>query len=303
MWCRIDEVITLDLERIERVKTLAIIAMFSDDYLMERLVLKGGNAMDIVHKVSARASMDLDFSIAGEFSGEELGSIEERVQRVLSDTFREAGFEVFDVKFLEKPQTVTPDMADFWGGYVINFKIIETEKHEQLAGDMDSLRRQAAVVGWNRRRTLTIQISKFEYCQPKQQALLEGYSIFVYSPEMIALEKLRTICQQIPDYRESVKSRSRTARARDFVDIYVLIEHYRIDVTTPSNTDLLKRIFNAKRVPLMLLGEIEEYREYHRPDFAAVRDTVKPGTTLQDFDFYFDYVVSLCGALKSLWEE
>lgn len=293
----------MDLEKIERVKTLAIIAMFSDDYLMERLVLKGGNAMDIVHKVAARASMDLDFSIVGEFSREELGSIEDRVQRVLSETFREAGFKVFDVKFLERPEMVTPDMADFWGGYVINFKIIEMEKHEQLAGDIDSLRRQAAVVGWNRKRTLTIQISKFEYCQPKQQAVLEGYSIFVYSPEMIVVEKLRTICQQMPQYRVFVKSPSRTARARDFLDIYVLVEHYRIDVTTPANIDLLKRIFGAKRVPLILLGEIEKYREYHRPDFAAVRDTVKPGTMVQDFDFYFDYVVSMCGALKSLWEK
>lgn len=39
----------LDLNFLERIKTLAIVAMFSDDDLMERLVLKGGNALDIVY--------------------------------------------------------------------------------------------------------------------------------------------------------------------------------------------------------------------------------------------------------------
>ena len=51
----------VDLDRIEKIKRLAIIAMFSDDDLMERLVLKGGNALDIVYEIGSRASMDLDF--------------------------------------------------------------------------------------------------------------------------------------------------------------------------------------------------------------------------------------------------
>jgi hypothetical protein len=32
-------------EQLERIKTLTIIALVSDDELMERLVLKGGNAL------------------------------------------------------------------------------------------------------------------------------------------------------------------------------------------------------------------------------------------------------------------
>ena len=38
-----------NLEFLEQVKKLVIIAMFSDDDLMERLVLKGGNLLDIVY--------------------------------------------------------------------------------------------------------------------------------------------------------------------------------------------------------------------------------------------------------------
>ncbi len=42
-----------------------IIAMFSDDELMEMLVLKGGNAMALFYSEYSRASIDLDFSLCG----------------------------------------------------------------------------------------------------------------------------------------------------------------------------------------------------------------------------------------------
>jgi hypothetical protein len=46
---------------------------------------------------------------------------------------------------------------------------------------------------------------------------------------------------------------------------------------------------------------VPEQREFHRPDFVAVRDAVKPGVKLKDFDFYFDFVVDLCQRLEPLW--
>ena len=46
-------------ERVEEIKRLALIAMFSDDDLMQTLVLKGGNAMDLIYNVGHRASRDL----------------------------------------------------------------------------------------------------------------------------------------------------------------------------------------------------------------------------------------------------
>ncbi len=62
-------------------------------------------------------------------------------------------------------------------------------------------------------------------------------------------------------------------------------------------------IFAAKRVPVELIQKIPEYRDFHRPDFSSVRDTVKADVELQDFDFYFDYVVEKLAALKALWEK
>ena len=46
---------------LERIKRLIIIALVSDDYLMETLVLKGGNALSVAYELSSRASFDLDF--------------------------------------------------------------------------------------------------------------------------------------------------------------------------------------------------------------------------------------------------
>ena len=117
---------------------------------------------------------------------------------------------------------------------------------------------------------------------------------------MIVFEKLRAICQQMPDY---TPNRTPTARARDFFDIYTVMEHFGMRLIASPGTTLLASIFEAKRVPLPLIGKIKEYREYHRPDFASVQATVKPNRRLRDFDFYFDYVIERCEHLKSLWEE
>lgn len=77
---------------LDRIKLLAIQAMFLDDELLEQLVLKGGNAMALVHRVSARASVDLDFSMQHDF-GEAIDGMKERIERTLTSTFREAGFD------------------------------------------------------------------------------------------------------------------------------------------------------------------------------------------------------------------
>jgi predicted nucleotidyltransferase component of viral defense system len=62
-----------ELARVEQIKKLAVISMFSDDVLMERLVLKGGNALDLVHRISTRASMDVDLSMPGDFPEGRMG--------------------------------------------------------------------------------------------------------------------------------------------------------------------------------------------------------------------------------------
>jgi len=291
------------VDNFERIKKLVIIAMFSDDDLMDILVLKGGNAIDIIHNIALRSSIDVDFSIENEFSKDELEAIGQKIERTLKETFSPEGFEVFDVKFEEKPPVVTQDMAAFWGGYQVEFKIIENEKYSRLFQNKDALRKNATVVSTRNKRTFRIDISKFEYCRSRQEQDLNGFTIYVYTPEMIVFEKIRAICQQMPEYAQVVNNPSQSARARDFFDIYTILEHFKgIDFRTRGNADLLKNIFAAKRVPLNLIGKIKDYKEYHRPDFVSVKDTVQPSFDLREFDYYFDYVVDRCRELEPLWK-
>jgi predicted nucleotidyltransferase component of viral defense system len=277
-------------EKIERIKRLALIAVVSDDGLLNRLVLKGGNAMDLVLGVGSRASRDLDFSMADELSEEEIAGFRVRIEGLLRSTFIPEGLTVIDVNFMVVPP-VGKATFFFWGGYQIDFKVIDTARAEELKGDVERIRREAFVLGEGGSTKLAIEISKYEYCEPKEAAEIEGYRIYVYSPAMIVAEKLRAICQKTDEYAEIVHTQSLGQRARDFFDIYVLMSEFEIDLTTPVNLDLVRSMFEAKRVPLDLLGRIERYKERHRSGFEAVKSAVKTGTKVEDFEIYFKYVV------------
>jgi len=292
----------MDSERLARIRKLAIIALVSDDELMDSLVLKGGNAIALIHGITARESLDLDFSLETDFPDPDCDALRRRFEGLLVRTFAEEGYAVFDVRVSPEPPHLTPDMADFWGGYRLEFKVIQSSKIPTAGRNLESLRRRAEVVGPRQRRTFRIDISKFEYSQPKEEKQIEGYSVFVYTPAMLVCEKLRAICQQTPEYREIVRSRGASARARDFFDIHGLVERFRIDLASRDNTALLRAMFAAKRVPLHLLGHIAEYREYHRADFPALEATVAPAARLKGFDFYFDYVLALVAKLEPLWD-
>lgn len=287
----------MDFEQLERIKKLAIIALFLDNDLMDILVLKGGNALDIVYKIAQRASIDLDLSIESEFDSTEIDSIRFRIERELRRIFNENDYEVFDVTLIEKPEVVGLDTPPFWGGYQLEFKIIRREEYSEKAANIQDLRRNAEIVGPENRRKLKVDISKHEYCALKKQVELDGYTVYVYPPEMIALEKLRAICQQTEKYCKTIGKLHREGRARDFFDIYTVLEHFGIDLAAPHNTDLMRRVFAAKEVPLDLISTISDSREFHRTDFIAVENTVKPQVKIRDFDFYFDYVVQQCELL------
>jgi len=288
-----------ETERVQQIKRMVIIAMSSDDELMERFVLKGGNAIDLAYEAGTRASADIDLSMAGEFHPEELADIRARIEKNLISTFRPAGLEVFDLTMGEAPENITPDLRAFWGGYSLSFKLIESAKFKELSPSLEQLRRNAVKIG--ARGRFDIDISRFEYCGGKKATTMEGLQIFVYTPEMVVCEKLRALCQQMPAYGPVVKrKRPGAARARDFVDIHQVTTLFKIDLATPENKALLQNIFDAKRVPLNLLESLREFREFHRPDFDSVKATVKAGVALRDFDFYFDFVIGLVERLKPL---
>lgn len=292
-----DENIEMDFDQLERIKKLAIIALFVDDDLMDTLVLKGGNALDIVYKIAPRASIDLDLSIENEFDSTEIDSIRNRIEQSLRLIYNENDYEVFDVTLVEKPAVLNNNTPHFWGGYQLEFKVISREKYSKITENIQSLRRNAEVVGPHNRRKLRVDISKHEYCAVKNRFDLDGYNIYVYPPELIVIEKLRAICQQTEEYCKTIGKSHREARARDFFDIHTVLDHFEIDLTARQNIDLVKRVFAAKEVPLFLIARISDSREFHRSDFKAVEDTVKPKVKIKDFDYYFDFVVHQCGFL------
>lgn len=286
-----------ELDFLEKVKRNTVVAIFSDDSLMETLVLKGGNAMNIVYGVQARASVDIDLSMEHQFDSKELPAIHEKIEAGLRSIFAEEGYLAFDVKFEQRPKRIDKNMEGFWGGYRVTFKVIDKQSYEKGSDNIEFLRRNAKVVGEDGKKTFRIDISKFEHCEEKVEEELDGYTIFVYPPKMIVFEKVRAICQQMPEYEEIIPVK-RSPRARDFFDICLLLDRFPFKINTPENIDLLKKIFEIKRVPFSFLNKIGSQREYHRIDYDSLKDTVRPGIELKDFDYYFDYVVRSFNEVK-----
>ena len=285
-------------QELNAVKTAALTALLADDELTGRLVLKGGSALEMIYGVSDRASIDLDFSMSGAFAADEIGPLRNRIEHLLERGFGEMDHRVMDVKLVPKPPHLTADLVGFWGGYKLSFKVFSRQVFEQYA-DPEERRRRAVPVGAGGRTTFEIDISSHEYVEPRDELEVDGYTVFVYSPAMIVAEKLRAICQQMPEYASVVKRTTRAGapRARDFFDIRRLVEHFNVDMAMAGNLDLLGRMFAAKRVPLGLLGGVKDTADFHRLDWPSVENTVRPGRKLDPFDDYFAFVVDLIEAL------
>ncbi|WP_193090686.1 nucleotidyl transferase AbiEii/AbiGii toxin family protein [Advenella sp. FME57] len=281
----------------DQIKKWVVTAIISDDELFEYLVLKGGNAIDLIHHIAARASIDIDFSMQADFPG---GSenLALRIERALKRTFRQYGYEVFDFKFHNKPEQLSADVADFWGGYKTEFKLVGTELFRENAEDLELLRKHALNIGQGKK--FLIDISRHEYVEGRVAHDFDGYIIYVYSPVMIVCEKLRAICQQMPEYGPVVnRTRPGSARARDFYDIYQLVTLLNIDIESDDTTHILSEIFRCKKVNIAFLDKIGEQREFHRPDFPSVQNTVPSGVAIESFDFYFDFTLGLVEQLKT----
>lgn len=289
------EVATPDL--LETIKKITIISLFSDDDLLDLLVLKGGNAMDIVHKVSSRASVDIDLSVNKNFDYE---TIWPKVEAAIHNGFAEKGYLAFDIKMTLKPGKMPDELSSFWGGYLVEFKLISLVRAAEAGRHPDTMRREAIQLGEGSR--FTIDISRYEYTEDKQAHELEGYTIYVYSPEMIVCEKLRAICQQMETYAAIIKRKGLgNQRARDFIDIEVLVKKFNIDLGSSRARHLVEQMFSIKRVPLTLLGNIAETRNFHSLGYPEVRAAMKPGIEVHPFDYYFDFVVEHLQKLKPLW--
>ena len=273
------------------IRRAIIAALFDDDELYDRLVLKGGNALRLVYHLQERTSLDIDLSLDTRF--DDLEATLQRLTRALRELFPYTTLFRSDEKLEERP----PEPTSHWGGYHLTFKVIAALEHERFAGNLEILRRNALAFGPRQERSWRVEISKYEYCQGKVPYEIDSQAIYVYSPEMLAIEKLRALCQQLPDYPHRAHP---TARARDFYDIHTLITRIPLQLES-TDVEQARAIFRAKEVPIALLRQIRQTREFHAPDWPSVR--VSTTGTLHDFDVYFDFVADLAERLEPLWEE
>jgi predicted nucleotidyltransferase component of viral defense system len=294
------------IEELKKIRKLTIIALFSDDELMNIFVLKGGNALDIAHNINSRASTDIDLSMESDFTGDELEAVRSKLEKLLVTTFKENGYHAFDITLQPRPFKKYSEKDNFWGGYRLEFKVINNDKYNILKGDLQAIRVNSLAVGEGQKRNFKVDISKYEFCKGKQETELDDFTIYVYSPLMVVYEKLRAICQQMEEYQEIIRT-NRKGRAKDFFDIYTIIEQrkFPVELDKPENLEMLKEIFLVKKVPLSLIRKMQQQREFHRDSFAAVKDAVYEGPNykLESYDYYFDYVVEKVKLLESLWEK
>lgn len=285
-------------ELLEIRKTI-IVAIASDVALMERLILKGGNALDLVHKLGERASLDIDLSMSGDFRDQaDLDDVSSRLFRALRDRFDSIGYVVFDEKLEPRPRTSTVFTLTVWGGYNAVFKLIRKERYREMGGQLgiipagdllDKMRREAQISGPGFLRKFEIEISKFEYTHGRVLVDVGDYSCYVYTPAMIAAEKLRAICQQLPQYELRANP---APRPRDFYDIHTIAVRTSCDLADVTHHELVREMFLAKEVPLDFVNYIggSEVRAFHEQAWQSVVDAVRGGPP-HPFSYYFEFVV------------
>ncbi|WP_214785194.1 nucleotidyl transferase AbiEii/AbiGii toxin family protein [Exiguobacterium sp. S3] len=285
-------------------RDLAIKGIFSDDDLFEILTLKGGNAMALLD-ITDRASQDLDFSIK---QGIRLTQDEDapKFKKALERTFEEEGYRIIDFKFDVKPKKTRRELPPFWGGYSINFKVMDEETYEKTYDVSDQKRSSMALQLEGGKKKIEIDISLEEYTEDRIQMKLDEYQIHIYSPLMIVYEKMRALCQQLPDYEYASFEKT---RARDLYDIYIAIQksqslELREQILSSSNVHILSEMFKAKNVSLELLLKIESYREQLEDDFnQRVTPQIADRKNVPDFDFLFEFNIELIKEVYALLEE
>ena len=102
--------------------------------------------------------------------------------------------------FLLKPVLHGPDERPWWGGYELSFKILKTPDYERLRRQPAKMQGEALTIGPNQKRKLKVDISKNEYVEGTIDQDFDYVTIRVYTSAMVAAEKLRALCQQMPEY-------------------------------------------------------------------------------------------------------
>lgn len=281
---------------LEELRQTFYFSLFSSDELMESLVLKGGSAINSFYdQGGSRVSLDIDFSMEEQF--EDLNKTRDIFEKVLSEGFADKAIHVFDVTLIDTPSPLSAELEDFWGGYTLSFKIISLDRKDN---EIEEKRKRAIMI--NGKGKFKVDISKFEYVDYAEEQALDEKGIFtikVYTPAMIICEKIRAICQQLPEYGPIVKRTKKPgkARARDFYDIHLLVKKFNFKIN--EHLDLLNKFFEIKRVPIEFLKKLKtpEVKAFHENGYNSLKDTVIDDS-LKEFTFYYDFLIDIISSVE-----
>jgi len=280
-------------QKLLRQAILIAISLANESKEFGELVLKGACAAELLYG-DFRFSQDIDYSHPDSIANPK--KCKENFTEFLQDTLGERGYKILRLKWNVKPEGKFQQEAPFfWRGHQIQVDVISMEEWEKIIKLPSSLkekdRRFLDPQNYLRYR---IDISEHEYTKGHEQKILEGYTIKVYTSAMIVAEKLRAICQQIPEYPQRFHKKPKP-RARDFYDIYQIMQRANIHWNKSQNSEILQPMFKAKEVELESLARIKnkETKTLHSnpSELTRLKDTVTG--QLREFDFYYDYVVNL----------
>lgn len=283
------------MRNLAQLRTEIIAAVAGDPKLHEHLVLKGGNALALVHKIGMRSSLDIDYSMPDDLDEpEQFGA---SLEKALRSQFARHELVVFDFTFQPRPKLTSPSRT--WGGYNAEFKLISRLAESEASG-LDHMRRQAMPVADDAQasRKFRIEISKFEFCDDQVEVPIgDDIVCRVYSLDLVAAEKLRSLCQQMDEYGHR---RHPTPRSRDFYDLHALLTEGGVDFGHPDLQGLVRASFGQKDVPLPILGALASYVEFHEQDWQQVLNSI-PAHKPREFGFYTDFVIAEVRKLKPVW--
>lgn len=249
------------VNKITEFRKLVIQAIFSDDDLCKLFSLKGGSALDLIHNITYRSSMDVDIAMKDDILPKDIPIIESKLKSALQEIFNayDPPYSIFQFKFEPRPAKQNLKANKFWGGYSVEFKIRSGIHPIDDVPDSQKAAREAEVVDFTQGKKFEIDISKYEFTNPSEFKDLEGYTIKVYTLEMIIYEKLRAICQKLPGY--AAAHTTINARPKDFYDIFMIMRAQQHISFASLDIEVLKTIFEKKEVPLALLFDIPNHKQ------------------------------------------
>lgn len=290
-------------ERIEQdlvwLRREIICAIAEDRRICKVLVLKGGNALALVHELGERSSLDLDYSVTeSEFEEEEFGA---SIRGALENRLTQHGLKVFDWKFLRRPSCPSPNRPLGWGGFRGEFKVVEETVWQKHGGNVDKLRNIAWGVapGGGSGRVFKLDLSCNEWTEGAEVIQVEDIDVLVYSLPLMAAEKLRALCQQMQEYPFVNTPRP---RPRDYFDLHAIVTAGGVNFNSVAFGVTVGKVFVAKEVELSLLDHLPKYRNYHMSAWASVVDSI-PVESSRDFAAYADFLEREVAKLKTLWNK